>query len=141
MPFFHSRGNTFLEVRTESNVGRRVWPWVGANGITPNYLVALAVVGRSSGRMLRFPVVMAWVDRLRYLVAMRGNDARCVHDRTSQSIRPRSNRSDRAAGRISQDRQRVSSLQSEGRCIAVVVTSIGQRLGGTSFRNRRSSGR
>jgi len=45
---------------------------VYALGIAPNYLVALDVVGRRSGRALSLPVVMAVVDGERYIVSMLG---------------------------------------------------------------------
>jgi len=47
---------------------------VHAFGIAPNYLVTLAVVGRRSGRVVSFPLVMAVVDGERYLVSMLGSD-------------------------------------------------------------------
>jgi hypothetical protein len=45
---------------------------VSALGIAPNYLVALDVVGRRSGRVFSLPVVMAIVESERYLVSMLG---------------------------------------------------------------------
>ena len=45
---------------------------VYALGIWPNYLVALEVVGRRSGRITRLPLVMTVVDGERYLVSMLG---------------------------------------------------------------------
>jgi hypothetical protein len=41
-------------------------------GIAPNYLVTLEVRGRSSGRMVKLPLVMAVVNGERYLVSMLG---------------------------------------------------------------------
>jgi F420H(2)-dependent quinone reductase len=44
-------------------------------GIALNYLVALEVRGRRSGRTVSLPLVMAVVDGERYLVSMLGADA------------------------------------------------------------------
>jgi deazaflavin-dependent oxidoreductase (nitroreductase family) len=51
---------------------------VAASGIAPNYLVTLEVVGRKSGRLSSFPVVVAVVDGQRYLVSMLGQNAQWV---------------------------------------------------------------
>ena len=51
-----------------------------ALGIAPNYLVALAVRGRRSGRMVSLPLVMAVVDGERYLVSMLGGDVEWVRN-------------------------------------------------------------
>ena len=53
---------------------------VHALGIAPNYLVTLEVVGRRSGRMTSFPLVMAVVDGERYLVSMLGRDVPWVRN-------------------------------------------------------------
>ena len=53
---------------------------VYALGIAPNYLVALEVVGRRSGRVLRLPMVMAVVDGERYFVSMLGENADWVRN-------------------------------------------------------------
>ena len=53
---------------------------VHAFGIAPNYLVTLAVVGRRSGRVISFPLVMAVVDGERYLVSMLGSDVAWVRN-------------------------------------------------------------
>lgn len=45
---------------------------IGFVGLAPNYLVTLQVVGRRSGRVSSFPLVMAIVDGQRYLVSMLG---------------------------------------------------------------------
>ena len=41
-------------------------------GVAPNYLVTLEVRGRTSGRVIKLPLVMAVVDGERYLVSMLG---------------------------------------------------------------------
>jgi deazaflavin-dependent oxidoreductase (nitroreductase family) len=51
-----------------------------ALGIAPNYLVALEVVGRRSGRPVSLPLVMAVVGGERYLVSMLGADVAWVRN-------------------------------------------------------------
>lgn len=51
-----------------------------ALGAVPNYAVTLDVVGRKSGKVISFPLVMAVVEGERYLVSMLGNDANWVHN-------------------------------------------------------------
>jgi nitrogen fixation protein len=53
---------------------------VYALGIAPNYLVALDVAGRRSGRVLSLPVVMAVVGGERYLVSMLGEEVAWVRN-------------------------------------------------------------
>jgi hypothetical protein len=53
---------------------------IHALGIAPNYLVALEVRGRRSGRTLRLPLVMAAVRGERYLVSMLGADVAWVRN-------------------------------------------------------------
>jgi deazaflavin-dependent oxidoreductase (nitroreductase family) len=56
----------------------RAWAFLHARGIAPGYLVTLEVRGRSSGRTISFPLVMAQVDGERYLVSMLGKNAAWV---------------------------------------------------------------
>jgi hypothetical protein len=49
-------------------------------GIAPNYLVTLEVPGRRSGRAVRLPLVMAIVERQRYLVSMLGTEVNWVQN-------------------------------------------------------------
>lgn len=58
----------------------RVNAWVGASGITGNYVVALEVIGRKSGRVIAFPLVVAVVDGQRYLVSMLGDNTQWVQN-------------------------------------------------------------
>lgn len=51
-----------------------------ALGLFPNYLVAMEVVGRRSGRAFRLPMVMAIVDGQRYLVSMLGENVDWVRN-------------------------------------------------------------
>ncbi len=62
----------------------RIWnrldATIGLLGLTPDYMVALEVVGRKSGRKFSLPVAIAIVDGERYLVSMLGEDAQWVHN-------------------------------------------------------------
>ena len=53
----------------------RGWAFVHALGVAPNYLVTLEVVGRQSGKPIRFPLAMIEVKGERYLVSMLGAEA------------------------------------------------------------------
>jgi hypothetical protein len=49
-------------------------------GISPNYMVTLEVVGRHSGKVISFPLVMTVIDGSRYLVSMLGENANWVRN-------------------------------------------------------------
>lgn len=51
-----------------------------SKSISPDGVVALEVIGRKSGRVISFPVVVAIVDGQRYLASMLGEDAQWVHN-------------------------------------------------------------
>ena len=53
---------------------------VFARGVAPDYLVTLDVTGRRSGRTISLPLVMAVVDRERYLVSHLGPDVDWVRN-------------------------------------------------------------
>jgi len=53
---------------------------ISARGIGPEYLVALEVPGRRSGRIVSLPLVVAAVDGERYLVSMLGEEANWVRN-------------------------------------------------------------
>ena len=53
---------------------------LSARGVGPEYLVALEVVGRRSGRTVSLPLVVAAVDGERYLVSMLGEEANWVRN-------------------------------------------------------------
>jgi len=55
-----------------ARVVNRATAYVHAWGVAPNYLVTLEVVGRRSGHLTSFPLVMVVVDGQRYLVSMLG---------------------------------------------------------------------
>ena len=48
--------------------------------ISPDGVVALEVIGRKSGRIVSFPLVMVIVDRQRYLASMLGDKAQWVRN-------------------------------------------------------------
>ena len=56
------------------------WAFVHALGVAPNYLVTLEVVGRQSGKPIRFPLVMIGMNGERYLVSMLGAEANWVRN-------------------------------------------------------------
>ena len=58
----------------------RVTAAVYTRGVSPNYLVTLEVPGRSSGRVIRFPLVMVVVEGERYLVSMLGEGTNWVRN-------------------------------------------------------------
>ena len=58
----------------------RVDARVLSSGIGPKQGAALEVRGRTSGRLITLPVVVADLDEERYLVAMLGNRASWVHN-------------------------------------------------------------
>ncbi len=61
----------------------RGWAMLHGLGISPNELVTLDVVGRQSGKMISFPLVMTSVDGQRYLVSMLGAEANWVRNVTA----------------------------------------------------------
>lgn len=54
------------------------WAWIHSLGLFPNYLVTLEVVGRQSGKVIRFPLAMTIIKKERYLVSMLGQEANWV---------------------------------------------------------------
>lgn len=58
----------------------RGWAAVAASGIASDCLVTLEVIGRKSGRVVSFPVVVAVVEGQRYLVSMLGDDVQWVRN-------------------------------------------------------------
>jgi hypothetical protein len=57
-----------------------IWAKLCAWGIAPNYLVTLEVVGRKSGKVISFPLVMLARDGERYFVSMLGEQANWVRN-------------------------------------------------------------
>ena len=58
----------------------RIGAILNATGIAPNYMVTLEVVGRKSGKVISFPLVMTVIDGERYLVSMLGEEANWVRN-------------------------------------------------------------
>ncbi len=58
----------------------RAWAIVASRNATANGLVALQVVGRKSGRIVSFPLVMVTIDGQRYLVSMLGDNTQWVRN-------------------------------------------------------------
>jgi hypothetical protein len=54
------------------------WAILHSLGLFPNYLVTLEVVGRQSGKIIKFPLVLVVVNKERYLVSMLGEKANWV---------------------------------------------------------------
>jgi deazaflavin-dependent oxidoreductase (nitroreductase family) len=51
-----------------------------SKSVSPDGVVALEVIGRKSGRVVSFPLVMVIVDRQRYLASMLGDNAQWVRN-------------------------------------------------------------
>jgi deazaflavin-dependent oxidoreductase (nitroreductase family) len=58
----------------------RGWAILHSLGISPDYLVTLEVVGRQSGKMTSFPLVMTELNGKRYLVSMLGEETNWVRN-------------------------------------------------------------
>lgn len=58
----------------------RGWAALHSLGLFPNYLVTLEVVGRQSGKTIRFPLAMVVMNGNRYLVSMLGEEANWVRN-------------------------------------------------------------
>jgi len=58
----------------------RTAAWTASLGLTANYLETLEVTGRTSGRTITLPVVIAIVEGQRYLVSMLGENVNWVQN-------------------------------------------------------------
>jgi len=58
----------------------RMWANAASKNVMPNGLVALEVIGRKSGRIVSFPLVMVTVDGQRYLASMLGDNTQWVRN-------------------------------------------------------------
>ncbi len=58
----------------------RAWAIVASRNATANGLVALEVIGRKSGRIVSFPLVMVTVGGQRYLASMLGDNVQWVRN-------------------------------------------------------------
>lgn len=63
-----------------AQIFNRAYAFIASSGIAPNYFVTLEVIGRKSGKIISFPVVIALLDTERYLVSMLGEDAQWVQN-------------------------------------------------------------
>jgi deazaflavin-dependent oxidoreductase (nitroreductase family) len=63
-----------------AKLANRLWATVAATGVTGSYVVTVEVIGRKSGRVIAFPLVMAEVGGERYLVSMLGDNTQWVQN-------------------------------------------------------------
>ncbi len=63
-----------------ARIVNRAWAVLFSSGILPNYMMTLEVIGRTSGRTISLPIVVAVVNRQRYLVSMLGENVQWVHN-------------------------------------------------------------
>jgi deazaflavin-dependent oxidoreductase (nitroreductase family) len=68
------RPNKFARLQNRASA------WAFAAGIMPGRVAALEVRGRSSGRVISFPVVIAGYEGNRYLVSMLGEEVNWVRN-------------------------------------------------------------
>jgi hypothetical protein len=61
-----------------ARIANRAWAIGAARGLTRDDVVTLEVIGRTSGRVISFPLVIAVVDGERYLVSMLGDTTQWV---------------------------------------------------------------
>ena len=65
---------------TLAKILNRIQAILHARGLIAEHLVTLEVMGRKSGKPVRFPLVVAIVDGQKYLVSMLGNEANWVRN-------------------------------------------------------------
>jgi hypothetical protein len=58
----------------------RMWANAASRNAMSNGLVALAVIGRKSGRVVSYPLVVALVDGQRYVASILGNNSQWVRN-------------------------------------------------------------
>jgi deazaflavin-dependent oxidoreductase (nitroreductase family) len=58
----------------------RMWANAASRNVMDNGLVALEVIGRKSGRVISFPLVMVTVDGQRYVASMLGDNTQWVRN-------------------------------------------------------------
>src|SRR5512135_46394 len=58
----------------------RMWAMAASKNVMSNGLVALEVIGRKSGRVVSFPLVMVTVEGQRYLASMLGDNTQWVRN-------------------------------------------------------------
>src|ERR1035441_5784894 len=65
----------------------RASAWIHSAGVWPQRLVTLEVRGRLTGRVVKFPLVMADYEGDRYLVSMLGNEVKRGHKMQAPQVR------------------------------------------------------
>ncbi|MFC9994031.1 nitroreductase family deazaflavin-dependent oxidoreductase [Nocardia sp. NPDC127526] len=63
-----------------ARVQNRASAWLFALGVAPRTVAALGIVGRRSGRLIWFPIVLTEVGGQRYVVSMLGPDVNWVRN-------------------------------------------------------------
>ena len=63
-----------------AKIVNRMWAIAASRNAMSNGLVALEVIGRKSGRIVSFPLVMVTVDGQRYLASMLGDNVQWVRN-------------------------------------------------------------
>ena len=63
-----------------AKIFNRMWAMVASRKTMSNGLVALEVIGRKSGRVVSFPLVMVTMDGQRYLASMLGDNTQWVRN-------------------------------------------------------------
>ena len=63
-----------------AKIFNRAWAIAASRSVTSNSIVALDVVGRKSGRIVSFPLVMVTVNGQRYLVSMLGDSVQWIRN-------------------------------------------------------------
>ena len=58
----------------------RMWANAASKNVMPNGLVALEVIGRKSGRVVSFPLVVTVIDGQRYVASMLGDNTQWVRN-------------------------------------------------------------
>jgi hypothetical protein len=74
--WMYRRGRPNLVARIQN----RAWAALHSLGIQPSRLVTLEVAGRTTGKIIRFPLAMTVLNGERYLVAMLGDQTNWVRN-------------------------------------------------------------
>ena len=92
----------------------KAWATVVSLGVTSNNYVTLEVIGRKSGRIVSFPLVMVVVDGQRYLVSMLGVNAQWVLNVRATGGKAVINRGGREDGHTRRDSRQPACSYLEG---------------------------
>ena len=63
-----------------ARIENRVWAGLFSWGLLPEYMVTLEVTGRKSGRTVKLPMAVTFVNGKQYLVSMLGEDVQWIHN-------------------------------------------------------------